>query len=49
MSKFICPKCNKTFEMSYFKWILCSPFHMFFKRLTKCPNCGERSWMKKQK
>ena len=26
-----------------------SPFHMFFKRLTKCPNCGKRSWMKKQK
>lgn len=45
MSKFYCPKCSRSFEMPYWKWILTNPFHMFFKRKTKCPLCGERSWM----
>ena len=45
-----CPNCKKgiTFK-NIFHWILHSPFHMFTKRLTKCPFCGKKSWMKRCK
>ena len=55
MSKFKCPKCNQEFKMNYWKWIFTTIFHWFsFKELrdyrkTKCPLCGEKSWMKREK
>ena len=59
MSKLQCPKCGHKFEMSYWKWILKSPFHWLVwdkqskrirdKRLTKCPKCLEKSWIIRQK
>jgi hypothetical protein len=59
MSKFQCLKCNHKFEMYYWEWIFNSPFHWLIwdkqtkrirdKRLTKCPNCLEKSWITRQK
>ena len=55
MAKFKCPKCEKEFEMNYWKWIFTTLFHWFsFKkwkdyRKTKCPHCGEKSWIKRLK
>lgn len=45
-----CPKCNGPFIIrNYFIWILKSPFHWFGKRLTRCPWCGEKSYMKRER
>jgi predicted RNA-binding Zn-ribbon protein involved in translation (DUF1610 family) len=49
MSKFKCPKCEKEFEINYFKWIFTALFHWFSKRKTKCPHCGEKSWVSRIK
>ena len=49
MSKFKCPKCGQEFERNYFKWIFTTLFHWFGKRYTKCPYCGEKSYMKREK
>lgn len=46
--KLVCPKCGKEFYYDNFvMWVLCCPFHWFGKRLTKCPRCKEKSYMKK--
>lgn len=53
--KLYCSKCDTTFEMSYFKWLFTTLFHWFnFKewkdyRKTKCPNCGQKSYMKMER
>ena len=48
--KLDCPKCGARFYFAnWFMWVLHSPFHMFAKRLTKCPHCGERNFMKRTK
>lgn len=48
--KLICPICgNKLIYKNYFYWVLSAPFHWFGKRLTKCPWCGKRSYMKRVK
>ena len=50
-----CPKCAASWQWGYFKWILKAPFHWFNfttwrdKRYTKCPCCGKRSWMYREK
>ena len=49
MAKFNCPKCNQEFEINWFKWLFTTLFHWFGKRLTKCPHCGQRSYVKPQK
>ena len=44
---FVCPKCQKTFMIhGYWNWVFHAPFHWFGKRLTKCPECGKRSWVR---
>lgn len=44
-----CPKCECGFHYkNYWHWVWKAPFHTFTKRLTKCPHCGERSWMKRE-
>lgn len=54
MAKFKCPKCGKDFQMNFFKWILTTPVHNFCMfewrdyRKTKCPHCGEKSYMKRE-
>jgi ribosomal protein S27AE len=46
--KVICPKCgNYITYKNWFSWIWHTPFHWFDKRLTRCPRCGERSYMKR--
>lgn len=46
--KVICPKCgNYITYKNWFSWIWYTPFHWFDKRLTRCPRCGERSYMKR--
>lgn len=46
----VCPKCGNVF---YYKniiwWILYTPFHWFGKRLTKCPKCGKKKYMRREK
>ena len=49
MAKLQCPQCNNNFEMNYWKWVFLNPFHTWTKRLTKCPRCGQKSWMKRLK
>ena len=51
-----CPKCGHEFSfVNYIMWVLKTPFHLYsFKdkadcRKTICPNCGKKSWMKRQK
>ena len=54
MSKFTCPNCGKTFEQNFWAWTMSTPFHVFDfvnfrdKRKTKCPECGKRSYMKRE-
>ena len=55
MRKLQCPKCNAEWEMDYWKWVWKAPFHTIAitikpfrvkdKRKTKCPRCGETSWI----
>lgn len=48
--KVICPKCgNKMTYKNYWSWILHTPFHWFGKRRTKCTNCGETSYMRRER
>ena len=53
--KLKCPECNHEWEMNYLKWIFTALFHNFSfkiwkdKRLTKCPNCGKKSWVYSEK
>lgn len=45
-----CPKCGYTFDIkNKLAWIWQAPVHTFTKRYTKCPNCGKRSYMKREK
>ena len=54
MIKLTCPNCNKTFEMTFWNWIMTTPFHWFdfitFRdsRKTKCPHCGKKTYMKRE-
>lgn len=59
MTKLQCPKCGHKFEMKYWEWIWKAQVHWLVwdkhnkrirdKRLTKCPNCLEKSWIMRQK
>ena len=52
---FRCPKCGHEWEWNYWTWIIKSPFHWIGidpkvgyprdYRKTKCPKCGEKSWI----
>lgn len=47
--KLQCPKCGHHFEYkNYFDWLFRTPFHWFGKRLTKCPYCKEKSYMRRK-
>ena len=44
--KLTCPRCGGLiFFKSWFSWVLHTPFNWFGKRLTKCMNCGKRSYI----
>lgn len=45
---FVCPNCgHKIIFYSVVKWI--AQLHLFdIWRYIKCPNCGKRSWMKRE-
>lgn len=46
--KLECPKCKTVFYYTnYWFWVLHTPFHTFTKRLTKCPHCKQKTWMKR--
>lgn len=47
--KLKCPECNHEWEYGYWEWVWKAPFHTFTKRLTKCPKCGKRSYIKGEK
>ena len=55
MEKFICPVCKHEFHLNFWVWLFTTPFHWFnFSdlrdyRKTKCPNCGQRHYMKREK
>jgi hypothetical protein len=42
--KFICPKCNNTFEVSFFLRGLISKNFLFIKQRLFCPKCCKVSW-----
>ena len=45
-----CPNCNgEIFYKNYWSWVWHTPFHHFAKRYTKCPVCGERNLMSREK
>ena len=49
-----CPKCGHKWKSGYWLWVWQAPFHMFCipqwkdSRKTKCPKCGEKSWITRQ-
>ena len=48
--KVICPKCGHCMiYKNWFSWIWHTPFHWFRKRKVQCTNCGEVSYIKKEK
>ena len=49
MVKLRCPDCGKDFEYSWWEWFLKAPIHHFRKRLTKCPHCGSKNWVERDK
>ena len=50
-----CPHCGHKWVMKYSKWIFTTLFHIFnlfsWKdyRYTKCPICGQKSWIARHK
>lgn len=49
MVKLRCPSCGTKFEYSWLKWIWKAPIHYFCRRLTKCPSCGAKNWIRREK
>ena len=48
--KVICPKCGtRMIYKNYWSWVWHTPFHWFGKRRTKCSNCGEYSYMRRER
>ena len=48
--KTTCPNCGKEiYYKNIFDWIFSNPFHTWTKRYVKCPHCGVRSAMKREK
>lgn len=48
--KVICPKCGHVMTYkNWFSWVWHTPFHWFDKRKVKCANCGESSYIKREK
>lgn len=48
--KVICPKCGNCMTYkNWFGWIWHTPFHWFGKRRTKCTNCCEYSYIRREK
>ena len=56
----ICPNCKgRIYHISYWHWVWKSPFHLLSwdketkrirdYRLTKCPHCCEKNWIKREK
>ncbi len=54
-STFKCPNCGHIWQQSVWKWLLTTVFHWFdFSdlrdyRKTKCPNCGEKHYIAREK
>ena len=58
-AKLECPKCGHKWEYGYWQWIWKAQFHwLVFKRnpfrirdyrKTQCPNCGQWSWIAREK
>ena len=50
-----CPCCGYKWTIKYCKWIFTTLFHIFnffsWKdyRYTRCPKCGEKSWIAREK
>lgn len=44
-----CPTCGVTFEYSWIEWIWKAPVHYFGRRLTTCPSCGVKNWIRRDK
>lgn len=42
-SYYICPECDKMFEIGFFRDLLSPNDRLRGKRL-KCPNCGKKGW-----
>ena len=48
--KLTCPKCgSKIIYRNWFSWVIHTPFHWFGKRKTKCSNCNNYSYMKRER
>ena len=46
---FVCPRCGEIFEItSIWRW-LAAPHIFDIWRYVKCPECEQRSWMKRVK
>ena len=58
-AKLECPKCGHVWEYGYWQWVWkaqlhwlvfkCNPASIRDYRKTKCPNCGEKSWIARNK
>ena len=57
--KLTCPKCGETFyHINYWHWVWKSPFHWLWwdretkrirdYRLTRCPHCWSKEYMKRE-
>ena len=45
-----CPNCGQIIQFkNWFYWVWHCPFHWFGKRLVKCPQCGQKRYMKRNK
>ena len=59
MIKLKCPECNHEWTTGYWRWVFKAPFHWLrykgkkfgFRdfRKTKCPACGQKSWIASEK
>lgn len=46
--KFTCNECKCTFTPTFWRW-LCAPHAFDIWRYMKCPKCGKKTWMKREK
>ena len=46
---FTCSKCGHKFIPTFWRWLIAPHNDICGVRYFKCDNCGEQSWMKKEK